>query len=102
MEVLLGAVMGLIVGASATRTHPRVDPGLPLGMLAGLIGGLLGQHWAGGPLTSLLAEQTLAGAAAGGTLGGLVIAPLAGVVVTLTRDRHRRARLARGLLPRAD
>lgn len=91
MEVLLGAVLGLIVGGAATRTHPRVNPGLPLGLLAGLLGGIVGQHWWGPQLTPLLEDQTLAGAVAGGTLGGLIFAPLVGVAMTVLR-RHLASR----------
>lgn len=93
METLAGAVLGLIVGGAATRTHPRVDPGLPLGILAGLLGGLLGQYWWGASLSSILVEQTLAGAVAAGALGGLLIAPVVGVGVNILRDYLKQSRV---------
>lgn len=102
METLAGAVLGLIVGGAATRTHPRVNPGLVMGVLAGLLGGLLGQHWWGASLASLLEDHTLAGAVAGGALGGLIFAPLIGLAVTLLRDYLRRRRLASAPIPRDD
>lgn len=93
METLAGAVLGLIVGGAATRTHPRVNPGLPLGILAGLLGGLAGQSWWGPALTEVLVGHTLAGAVAAGALGGLILAPLIGLAVTLVRDYLKRWRL---------
>lgn len=102
MESMLGAMLGLIVGAAATRTHPRVNPGLPVGMLAGLLGGLAGQAWWGPGFTQLLENQSLAGAVAGGALGGLVFAPVVGLAVTLLRDYLRRRRLQGGPTSRDD
>lgn len=96
MEALLGAVLGLLVGAGAAHMHPRVDPGWPLGALAGLLGGLAGQHWWGPTFTPMLEDQTLAGAVAGGAVGGLIVAPLVGLAVTLLRDYLRRRRLTSG------
>lgn len=79
MELMLGALMGLLVGGAATRSHPRVNPGLAVGALIGLLAGMLGRAWFGPSLTSVLADHVLAGAIAGGALGGVIFAPLMGM-----------------------
>ncbi len=85
MEVMLAALMGLLVGGASTRSHPSVNPGPAFGALVGLVAGLLGRAWFEPSLTPMLADQELAGAVAGATIGGLLLAPLMGIAVKALR-----------------
>ncbi len=94
MGTMLGALLGLVLGWGASRLHPYVYAGQLVAAIAGLVGGLLGRAVLASTFTPMLADAPLAGAAAGGAIGGLILAPLAGFGVRMvlrrlaSRDRH--------------
>ncbi|MFV0632917.1 hypothetical protein [Demequina sp.] len=95
MESLVCVALGAMLGYGVIKVHALIDGGALIGIAAGALGGWLGARWWGPSLQEPLADSSFAGAVAGGAIGAVAFALLAGIGVGTFKAWRRSQAAAR-------